>query len=115
MTRLNILLLLAVIASALYLVQVSYEVRRQFISLEREHDLARQIDQESEKLRVNLQTQATHLRVEQMANERLQMVVANPSVIQYLNDGRPVAASAPAPVAAASAAARAARKPRTHP
>ena len=31
MTRLNLVLLLAVVASALYLVQISYESRRQFV------------------------------------------------------------------------------------
>jgi len=98
MTRLNILLLLAVIASALYLVQASYETRRQFITLERERNQSQRLEQDAEKLRVLLRTQATHLRVEQMARERLQMTVATPAVIQYLAaDG---ALTTPAPSAA---------------
>jgi cell division protein FtsL len=94
MFRLNILLLLAVIASALYLVQVSYETRRQFISLERERNQSQRLEQDAEKLRLLLRTQATHLRVEQMARERLRMTVATPAVTQYLTaDGSlPVAA-----------------------
>ena len=84
MTRLNILLLLGVVASALYLVQVSYETRRQFITLERERNQSQRLDQDADKLRVLLRTQATHLRVEQMARERLQMTVATPAVTQYL-------------------------------
>lgn len=96
MTRLNILLLLAVIASALYLVQVSYETRRQFITLERERNQSQRLEQDADKLRVLLRTQATHLRVEQMARERLQMTVATPSVTQYLNADGSVQARAPA-------------------
>jgi cell division protein FtsL len=105
MTRLNILLLLAVIASALYLVQVSYETRRQFIALERERNQSQRLDQDAEKLRVLLRTQATHLRVEQMARERLQMTVATPAVTQYLTaDGSlPVTAT---PTAAAASKGR---------
>lgn len=102
MTRLNILLLLAVIASALYLVQVSYETRRQFIALERERNQSQRLDQEADKLRVLLRTQATHLRVEQMARERLQMTVATPAVTQYLTADGSLPVAAPRAAAAAS-------------
>ena len=104
MTRLNILLLLAVIASALYLVQVSYETRRQFITLERERNQSQRLEQDADKLRVLLRTQATHLRVEQMARERLQMTVATPSVTQYLNADGSVSARAPAAAASPAGA-----------
>lgn len=97
MTRFNILLLLAVIASALYLVQVSYETRRQFIALERERNQSQRLEQDADKLRVLLRTQATHLRVEQMARERLQMSGATPSVTQYLTADGSVPARASAP------------------
>ncbi|WP_293999124.1 cell division protein FtsL [Sphaerotilus sp.] len=108
MTRLNILLLLGVIASALYLVQVSYETRRQFISLERERNQSQRLEQDADKLRVLLRTQATHLRVEQVAREQLQMAVATPAVTQYLTaDG-----TLPAPAASAAPAATPTRKAR---
>ncbi|MEY2874197.1 MAG: cell division protein FtsL [Pseudomonadota bacterium] len=102
MTRLNILLLLAVIASALYLVQVSYETRRQFIALERERNQSQRLEQDADKLRVLLRTQATHLRVEQMARERLQMTVATPAVTQYLMADGAVPATAPSAASAVS-------------
>jgi cell division protein FtsL len=103
MTRLNILLLLGVVASALYLVQVSYDTRRQFIALERERNQSQRLEQDAEKLQVELRTQATHLRVEQVAREKLQMVVASPAVTLYhAADG-----SLLAPVVAASAPASA--------
>ncbi|MDZ7855136.1 cell division protein FtsL [Sphaerotilus sp.] len=102
MTRLNILLLLAVVASALYLVQVSYETRRQFIQLERERNQSQRLEQDAEKLRVQLRTQATHLRVEQKAREQLHMTTASPAVTQYLQaDG-----TLPAPVSPAASKGR---------
>ena len=85
MTRLNIMLLLAVVASALYLVQVSYESRRQFVQLERERIQTQQLEQEAEKLRLQLRAQATHLRVDLIAREKLKMSVATPAVTQYLD------------------------------
>lgn len=105
MNRLNILLLLAVVASALYLVQVSYETRRQFIALERERNQSQRLEQDAEKLRVLLRTQATHLRVEQKAREQLHMTVATPAVTQYL--GADGAAPVPAATATASSASKA--------
>lgn len=97
MTRLNVLLLLGVVSSALYLVQVSYETRRQFIALERERNQSQRLEQDAEKLQVQLRTQATHLRVEQVAREQLQMVVASPAVTQYhAPDGTLLAPALPA-------------------
>lgn len=90
MTRLNIVLLLAVVASALYLVHVSYDSRRQFVQLERERNEARRLEQEAERLRLQLRTEATHVRVDLAARERLRMSVATPAVTQYLD-------AAPAP------------------
>ena len=90
MTRLNIVLLLAVVASALYLVHVSYDSRRQFVQLERERNEARRLEQEAERLRLQLRTEATHVRVDLAARERLRMSMATPAVTQYLD-------AAPAP------------------
>lgn len=90
MTRINIVLLLAVVASALYLVHVSYDSRRQFVQLERERNEARRLEQEAERLRLQLRTEATHVRVDLAARERLHMSVATPAVTQYLD-------AAPAP------------------
>ena len=43
MTRLNLVLLVAVLSSALYLVHMQYESRRLFVELERAHAAARQL------------------------------------------------------------------------
>jgi cell division protein FtsL len=84
MTRLNMLLLAALVASALGLVNVSYESRRLFVQLERERALAKQLNTEFERLDVERRAQATSLRVEKAAREQLRMRTATPAVTQYV-------------------------------
>ena len=93
MMRLNIMLLLAVIASALYLVSVQYESRRLFSALDRAHNEARKIDSDSERLQVERRAQATPLRIEKLAKEQLQMRTVTPAITTYVtyNDGADVA------------------------
>ena len=50
MTRLNLVLLLAVLASALYLVRTQYESRRLFTEIDRARSEARRIEVEAERL-----------------------------------------------------------------
>lgn len=84
MTRLNIVLLIAVIASALYLVRTQYESRRLFVEVENAQTLSRKLDLERERLDVEKRAQATPLRVEKLAKEQLQMRTATPAVTQYV-------------------------------
>lgn len=97
--RLNLVLLLALLASALWLVRTSYESRRMFVELERERAVARKLESEADRLTVERRAQATNLRVEKVAREQLQMRTANASVTQYVvppADAAPVAAGASA-------------------
>ena len=94
MTRINLVLLLVLIASSLYLVRVSYESRRLFAELDKAKSEERALDHDSERLKTELRTQATPLRVERTARERLAMRVASPAVTQYVELPGP-AASAP--------------------
>ena len=71
MTRLNVLLLMALLASAFYLVRMSYDARRLFSALDRAQAEARQLDSDHERLQAERQAQATPLRVEQTAREKL--------------------------------------------
>jgi cell division protein FtsL len=97
MTRLNVLLLLALIASSLYLVRVSYDARRQFTQLDKAQSEARQLDTEYERLKTEQQSQATPLRVEKAAREKLAMRSASPTVTHYVSRGTVLPpASAPA-------------------
>ena len=84
MTRLNLVLLLAVIASALYLVQVQYESRRLYAEIERAQNEARKLEVENERLQVDKRAQATPARVQQLARDQLQMRAATPAITQYV-------------------------------
>ena len=97
MTRLNVVLLLAVMASALYLVQTQYESRRLFAEIDKATSEARKLDIEHERLQVEKRGQATPLRVEKIAKEQLQMRTATPAITQYATLKVPASAQAPAP------------------
>ena len=94
MKGLAVLLLVLLIGSSLYLVKTSYESRRLFALLDRARNEQRTLDTEYKRLDAERQAQATHLRVERTARERLQMRTATPQVTQYVSDS---AASAAAP------------------
>ena len=96
MTRLNVLLLVALLASSLYLVRVSYESRRLFAALDKAQSEERALDTDSERLKTELRSQATPLRVERTARDRLAMRSATPGVTQCV-DLSATAASAPVP------------------
>lgn len=87
MTRLNFVLLLAVLASALYLVQIQYESRRLYVELEKAiaHNL--KLEAENDRLQVEKRAQATSLRVETLAKDKLQMRSVTPAITQYVTQG----------------------------
>jgi cell division protein FtsL len=84
MTRLNLVLLVAVLASALFLVRTQYESRRLYAELDRATSDARRLEIEHEKLEFEKRAQATSLRVEKLAKEQLQMRTATPAITQYI-------------------------------
>ena len=84
MARLNLILLLAVLASALYLVRTQYESRRLYVELEKATAEARKIEMDNERLQVEKRAQATPLKVEKLAKERLQMRTVTPAITQYV-------------------------------
>jgi cell division protein FtsL len=85
MTRLNLVLLMAVLFSALYLVHTQYESRRLYVELEKMAARSRQLEADSERLQVEKRAQATPLRVEQISKERLQMRTATPAITEYVS------------------------------
>ncbi len=87
MTRVNVLLVLAILASAMYLVGVQYESRRLFTELERTQREARRLNTEYERLQVEKRSQATPARVERLAREKLQMRQVSPGITMYLGSG----------------------------
>lgn len=84
MTRLNLVLLLAVLASALYLVNVQYQSRHVYTELERANAESRRLDTERDRLQVERRAQAAPQRVERLARERLQMRPATPAITHYV-------------------------------
>ncbi|BEP63504.1 hypothetical protein GmRootV213_40580 [Variovorax sp. V213] len=115
MARLNLLLMLAVIASALYLVHTQYLSRQLYTELDRTQQEARRLELDRDRLQVEKRAQATPLRVEKLAKEQLQMRTTTPAITQYVRpDGSvipAVVAPPPAPPAgpATKPAARAQR------
>ena len=102
MTRLNLVLLVAVLASAIYLVHTQYESRRLFTELDRAVAEARRLETEHQRLQVEKRAQATPLRVEKIARAQLNMRTATPAITQYVSDPQGAAATpAAAPASAA--------------
>lgn len=100
MNRLNLLLLIAVLASGMVLVRSAYEARRLFTELDRAQSEARRLDADLQRLQAERHAQATNLRVEAVATERLRMRTITPAVTQT------VELAAPARAASAMGAAR---------
>jgi cell division protein FtsL len=90
-TRLSLVLLLAVVASALYLVRMQYESRHLFVELDRASAEARRLVTENERLQVEKRAQATPLRVEKLARDQLKMRTATPAITQYVTYQSPAA------------------------
>jgi cell division protein FtsL len=88
MTRLNVVLLVALIFSAIYLVRVSHESRRLFADLDKARNEERLLASEFERLKSDKQSQATPLRVEKTARDKLAMRTATPAITQYVEVAR---------------------------
>jgi cell division protein FtsL len=95
MSRVDVLLVAGLIGSCLLLVNTAYETRRLFSAIERAKVEERQLDSEHKRLEAERQVQSTHLRVERVARERLQMRTVTPAVTHWVNE-RPTEAAAAA-------------------
>lgn len=85
MTRVNVVLLVALLSSSVYLVNVSYESRRLFAALDQARTEERLLNAEQQRLLAERQAQATPLRVEKTARDKLAMRTATPAVTLYVN------------------------------
>ncbi|MBN9329622.1 MAG: cell division protein FtsL [Comamonas sp. SCN 67-35] len=84
MTRISIALLLAVMASSIWLVRVQYESRRLSTEWHRVSVEARQLEVEHQRLLVEKRAQATPLRVERLASDKLRMRTPTPATTLYV-------------------------------
>ena len=66
--------------------RISYESRRLFAEIENAHGVERQLESDRRRLEAERQAQATHLRVERTAREKLAMRAATPANTQYVVD-----------------------------
>ena len=98
MTRLNILLLMALVGCALSVVTSQHKARKLFMDLQTEQDRERKTDQEWRELQIESQTLGTGKRIEQKAQRELGMVVPDPkkTVIVVLDSSAESNASASA-------------------
>ncbi len=94
MIRINLVLLLAVVISALYLVGVQYESRRLFTELDKARADSRRLDTEFGRLQVAKREQATSARVQQLARDKLQMRQVTPAITSYVTYTAPASKAA---------------------
>jgi cell division protein FtsL len=89
MSKLNFLLLAAVIACALGVITSQHQARKRFGELETEQNSARKLEEEWTQLQLEQSTWATHKRVEAVASRQLGMKVPDPGSIVVLRvEGR---------------------------
>jgi cell division protein FtsL len=96
MTRINLVLLLAVLLSAIYLVNVQYESRRLFTELDKARAEEHRLSSELDRLQVEKRGQATSARVEKLAREKLQMRLVLPAITTYVSYTAPTTPHEPA-------------------
>ena len=86
MTRVNLLLALLLLISSLYLVRTAYDSRRLFAELDKARNESARLDTEAKRLEAERDAQATSLRVERTAREKLAMRSATAAVTVYVQD-----------------------------
>ncbi len=84
MTRLNLILLVALLLSSVYLVRVSYDERRLFTALDRARNEQRQLETEHGRLQAEQQAQATPTRIDKTARDKLHMVPATSAIVKQV-------------------------------
>ena len=97
MIRLNVILLAAVLVSAVYLVQLQYQSRTIYTAVDAEQVQARKLNNEREVLDVQKRAQAAALHTERTAISRLGMRETSPAITHYVQqrEGR-ITTSGPA-------------------
>ena len=84
MTKLNLVLLGILIACALAVVTSQHQARKLYVELQKEQELAKQLDVEWGQLQLEQSTWAMHARIEKIAARELGMRVPTPSRTQIV-------------------------------
>lgn len=85
MFKLNIFLILVLIACALGVVTAQHSVRNLFMTLEKEKEIEQKLEVEWGRLQLEQSTLIMHGRIEQIAIEHLNMMVPAASSIQIVS------------------------------
>ena len=85
MTRLNLVLFGALIACALMLVTSQHQARKLYVELQREQELAKQLEVEWGQLQLEQSTWAMHARIEKIAARNLGMRVPASARVQIVS------------------------------
>ena len=85
MARLNVLLLILVIACALGVVTSQHKARKLYVELQKEKDRAQQMDVEWGQLQLEQGTLAMPARVEKIAREQLKMELPGASRVEVVS------------------------------
>lgn len=84
MTRLNLILFLLLIMTALGTVTAQHKARKLYFELQQQQDAAKQYAIEWGQLQLEQSTWAMHARIEQIAEKQLQMQVPDAKRIQVV-------------------------------
>ncbi len=83
--RLNILLAIVLVLSCVWLIRTSHESRHLFVELDKAQTQSHELQLEFERLQVDKRAQATPLRVEKLARDKLRMFSNSPTFTHYVN------------------------------
>lgn len=75
MTRLNLIMLVLLVACSLSLVTAQHRARKAFMELTNEQDVTAALDVEYDRLRLEQRTWAMHSRIEKVARQDLKMQI----------------------------------------
>lgn len=84
MARLNLALLGILVICALLVVTSQHKARKLYVALQKQQELARQIEVEWGQLQLEQSTWAMHARIEKIASGQLVMHVPPPSRVQVV-------------------------------
>ena len=87
MARLNLVLLLLVVACALGVITAQHKSRSLFVDLEARQSEAKRLDEEFTQLQLEQGTWATHKRVEAVASRSLGMQLPEPGATRVVTMG----------------------------
>ena len=85
MTKANLVLLAIVSVCALALVTAQHQARKLYVELQKEQELAKQLDVEWGQLQLEQSTWAMHARIEKIAARELRMRVPSHSQTQVVS------------------------------